>query len=217
MSEPSANVILLHGLARTRRSMDRLEERLQERAFHAINLGYDSRRQNIAGLAEEAVESALAQCRPGIPIHFITHSLGGILLRYFLTLHTIDRLGRVVMLGPPNQGSEVVDHLRDWPGFGLINGEAGYQLGTGQDSVPNRLGGAGFEVGIIAGTRSVNPLLSMLIPGPDDGKVAVERTRLEGMTDHLEMDVTHSFMMRNDSVIDQAIYFLDHGRFHRDP
>jgi hypothetical protein len=120
------------------------------------------------------------------------------------------------MLGPPNKGSEVVDRLRDVPGFHFLNGDAGLQLGTGATSVPNRLGKANFDLGIIAGTRSVNLILSCMIPGVDDGKVSVENTRLEGMNDHLEMGVTHPFMMRNSKVIDQVIHYLRFGSFRRE-
>jgi hypothetical protein len=141
--------------------------------------------------------------------------LGGILVRQYLAHHDIDNLGRVVMLGPPNKGSEVVDRLRDVPGFHFINGDAGLELGTGAASLPNQLGRANFDLGIIAGTRSVNLILSQMIPGVDDGKVSVENTRLEGMHDHLEMAVTHPFMMRNDGVIRQVIHYLETGRFKR--
>ena len=215
MTDAVASVILLHGLARTHRSMQHLADRLAEHGYQVINLGYDSRQREISALATQAIEPALEQCQPGKPVHFVTHSLGGILVRHFLARKPIDRLGRVVMLGPPNHGSEVVDRLRDVPGFRFINGEAGLELGTGRSSVPNRLGKADFDVGIIAGTRSVNLILSTLIPGRNDGKVSVDSTRLEGMRDHLEMAVTHPFMMRNDRVIEQVLYYLEQGRFDR--
>jgi hypothetical protein len=137
-------------------------------------------------------------------------------VRQYLKNHDIDNLGRVVMLGPPNKGSEVIDKLRDFPGFRFFHGEAGVELGTGATSLPNRLGQADFDLGVIAGTRSINLFLSTLIPGVDDGKVSVENTRLEGMRDHLEMEVTHTFMMRNDKVIDQVIHYLKTGRFRRE-
>jgi hypothetical protein len=119
------------------------------------------------------------------------------------------------MLGPPNKGSEVVDKLRDVPGFHFINGDVGLQLGTGAASLPNQLGRANFDLGIIAGTRSVNLILSTMIPGINDGKVSVESTRLEGMQDHIEMEVTHPFMMNNDAVIEQVVHYLTTGSFKR--
>jgi hypothetical protein len=177
------------------------------------NVSYASTRKKIEQLAEEAIGPVLELCPMERKVHFVTHSLGGILVRQYLSRHVIENLGRVVMLGPPNKGSEVVDKLRDFPGFHFINGDAGLELGTGESSVPNRLGAANFDLGIIAGTRSIDLILSHMISGPDDGKVSVENTRLEGMHDHLEMDVTHTFMMRNKAVIEQVIHYLETGSF----
>ena len=117
------------------------------------------------------------------------------------------------MLGPPNQGSEVVDKLSAFPGFYLLNGDAGMQLGTGKASMPNLLGEVNFDLGIIAGTQSINWILSLLIPDVDDGKVAVARTKISGMNDHISLETTHTFMMQNDQVIAQVIYYLQHGSF----
>jgi hypothetical protein len=209
------NVILLHGLARTSRSMQRLAQALAETGYRVDNVSYESTRHDIETLAGMAIRPALSACPDGQKIHFVTHSLGGILVRQYLQDHRIENLGRVVMLGPPNKGSEVVDRLGGFPGFRFINGETGLQLGTGATSVPNRLGPAEFDLGVIAGTSSINLLLSSMIPGPGDGKVSVENTRLEGMRDHLEMEITHSFMMRNPEVIEQVIHYLREGRFRR--
>lgn len=215
-SSHAACVILLHGLARTPDSMETMEAALLNEGFIPVNEGYPSREHPIETLAELAIAPALEKCPPEARVHFVTHSLGGILVRQYLSTHRIDNLGRVVMLGPPNGGSEVVDKLGSVPGFHFINGDAGLQLGTGNLSVPNRLGAANFDVGIIAGTRSVNLILSALIPDVDDGKVSIESTRLEGMNDHIEMAVTHPFMMKNKRVITQVIAYLRDGQFTRD-
>ncbi len=209
-------VILLHGLARSESSMNKLEESLSEAGFATVNLGYPSRDYPVEVLAEQAIAPALADCGEASEISFVTHSLGGILVRQYLHKNRIQNLKHVVMLGPPNQGSEVVDKLYDFPGFHFINGDAGMQLGTGALSVPNSLGPAGFDVGIIAGTRSINWILSLLIPGTDDGKVSLESARLEGMNDYLEVPATHPFMMKNDMVISQVIYYLRNGTFMRE-
>lgn len=206
-------MILLHGLARSDRSMRKLEMALLGEGYSVHNVSYASTRKHIEQLAEEAIGAALKLCPVDRKLHFVTHSLGGILVRQYLSHHEIENLGRVVMLGPPNKGSEVVDKLRDFPGFHFINGDAGLELGTGEGSVPNRLGAANFDLGIIAGTRSINLILSRMITGVDDGKVSVESTKLEGMHDHVEMEVTHPFMMRNSKVIEQVIQYLETGRF----
>ena len=215
MTIPAETVVLLHGLVRSDRSMQKLARSLEREGYRVINRSYASRRGTVETLAVEAIEPALAEAAPGSSIHFVTHSLGGILVRQYLREHEIPRLGRVVMLGPPNQGTEVVDRLREFPGFRFIYGEAGLQLGTGPGSVPKQLGEVNFDLGVIAGTRSINLFLSTMIPGENDGKVSVENTRVEGMNDHLAMEVTHTFMMRNDRVIAQVIHYLRHGRFQR--
>jgi len=206
-------VILLHGLARTNSSMSVLEERLVEQGYHVINDGYPSRDAAIEDLAEIAISPALEKCADFNEINFVTHSLGGILVRQYLSQHNIPKLKHVVMLGPPNQGSEIVDKLNNVPGFHFVNGDAGLQLGTGELSVPNKLGPANFDVGIIAGTQSINLILSTFIPGTDDGKVSTESTKLEGMNDHIEMATTHPFMMKNEKVLEQVTYYLSNGQF----
>ena len=213
----SSCVILLHGLARTENSMKKLEQRLADNDYKTVNLGYASRDYTIEVLAQKAITPAIKACKGQTEIHFVTHSLGGILVRQYMSENEIPGLKHVVMLGPPNKGSEVVDKLQAFPGFHFINGDAGLQLGTGKLSVPNNLGKANFDVGIIAGNKSINWILSSLIPGKDDGKVSIERTKLEGMNDHIEMSTTHTFMMKNENVISQVIYYLKNGQFKHSP
>lgn len=210
-------VILLHGLARSSRPMEKLAAAAHADGFGVINLDYPSTSATVESLAAShlapTVESAIAA--GAMRIHFITHSMGGIIVRQYLATQAPSQLGRVVMLGPPNRGSELVDRLGSYAPFAWINGPAGGQLGTGPESLPNRLGPARYPVGVIAGTRSYNPIYSALIDGADDGKVGVERTRLEGMSDFLVMEVNHTFMMRNQTVIRQSLHFLREGRFDR--
>jgi len=208
-------VILLHGLWRSEQSMSRLEEALTGAGYRVQNIEYESTEKPVEVLAEEAVPAGLAGCENAESVHFVTHSMGGILIRQYLLEHDIERLGRVVMLGPPNQGSEVIDRYGDWPGFEWFSGPAGMQLGTGEGSLPRSLGPAHFDLGVIAGYQTINPILSQSLPGPDDGKVSVAATRVEGMDDHLEMPVTHVFMMRDEAVIAQVLHYLANGRFER--
>lgn len=210
-------VILLHGLARSADSMTPVARRLEEEGYAVVNQGYPSRKHEIAELAERFVPLGIDACRQQDTdrIHFVTHSLGGILVRQYLARHSLEALGHTVMLGPPNRGSQVVDNWKDVPGYGLLNGLAGRQLGTDEHSVPLQLGPVRFPVGIIAGTRSINLILSQSLPNPDDGKVSVENTKVDGMSDHLEVPHSHPFLMRPTRVHDQIVHFLEHGRFDR--
>jgi triacylglycerol lipase len=216
LTQAQEGVILLHGLARTSRSMRPLARALESAGYRVANVDYPSRTAPIDTLASDAIGTALNHqaLRDCTRIHFVTHSLGGILVRNHLARHSIPNLGRVVMLGPPNQGSEVVDHLKDWSLFRRINGPAGQQLGTGPLDPPHTLGPVDFELGVIAGNRSINWINSLMIPGPDDGKVSVQRTRIEGLKEHLVLPVTHPLMMRDRRVIEATVHFLRHGSFH---
>lgn len=214
--EPEApQVVLLHGLARNASSMRPMARALERAGYAVCNIDYPSRRHGIAELAARHVAPALERCPfdDRLPVHFVTHSMGGIVLRQLVATGRVAKLGRVVMLAPPNGGSAIVDRLGAWRLFGLLNGPAGRELGTARHLPPATLGPALFELGVIAGTRSVNPLLSMLIPGDDDGKVALSHTRLDGMQDHLEVDVAHPLIMRSVRVQQQTLSFLATGAF----
>jgi len=206
-------VILLHGLARTASSMAPMADALRERGYTVVNLDYPSRKHPVEVLAPMAMEQGLSKCPGNSKVHFVTHSLGGILVRYYLAAHTLVRLGRVVMLAPPNQGSEVVDGLGGVPGFSLLNGPAGAQLGVGEHSIPRALGAVDFDLGVIAGDRSVNLILSQYLPNPDDGKVSVASTKVEGMRDFIQVPHSHPFIMRAPLVIEQTVRFLETGKF----
>jgi triacylglycerol lipase len=211
-------VILLHGLCRTSRSMAKMERALTGAGYKVQNADFPSRSAPIEKLADDAIGKAVADCENDgtTKINFVTHSLGGILVRSYLARHTIPNLGRVVMLAPPNRGSEVVDKLGWLFLFKWLNGPAGNELGTDKNSMPNKLGAANFSVGVIAGDRSINWINSLfLIPGRDDGKVSIERTKLAGMSDHIVIHATHPFIMRNREAIRRTIQFLRNGKFEK--
>ncbi len=214
---PKECVILLHGLARSDGSLEKMEQALKADGFHIINVDYPSREYTIETLAETYISKAVKNCESHEveKIHFVTHSMGGILVRYYLSQHQLDKLGRVVMLSPPNQGSEVVDNLGDFPGYYALNGPAGQQLGTEPSSLPNTLGAVDYPVGIITGNKSINLILSLYIPGEDDGKVSVERAKVEGMTDFLVLPHTHPLIMDSDETIRQTIHFLRNETFDK--
>lgn len=213
--DPSECVVLLHGLNRSWRAMQPMAEALRNAGFSTANVDYPSQAGTVEILAPLAVDTGLQQCRSAgaSRIHFVTHSIGGILLRYSHQRAPIDDLGRVVMLAPPNQGSEVIDITRNWPTTGIFAGEAGMQLGTDTESIPAQLGPVDFELGIIAGTGTVNPFMSAMLPNPDDGKVSAASTKVDGMDDFLLVRNSHHFITGSETVIRNTTSFLRTGTF----
>lgn len=207
--------MLLHGLGRTPLSMKRLEWTLEKENYRVVNAGYPSTRVSIQDAADRWLGEILRErtTDPTVKIHFVTHSLGGIILRQYLSEHQIQNLGRVVMLAPPNRGSELADRLKNDCLYRLATGPAGQQLGTFNSSIPNQLGPIDFELGVIAGDRSLNPLFSRWIPGPDDGKVSVRSTRLPGMQDFLVVHQSHTWMAWSRKVSAAVAQFLRSGSF----
>lgn len=216
-SPPTRNetVVLLHGLARTERAMQKMEKALRADGYRVINHNYPSTTAPIADLTTTAFDAINPQIKNDATVHFVTHSMGGIILRQYLETHDIPNLGRTVMLAPPSRGSEVPDKLGRFALFQKLNGPAGNQLGTGNKSIPLQLSEPDFELGIIAGDRSVNPILSLLIPGPDDGKVALSRVKPSSMTDYIQIHATHTFISQNAKAIAQTKHFLEHGKFQK--
>ncbi|MFQ6005486.1 MAG: esterase/lipase family protein [Woeseia sp.] len=209
-------VVLLHGLARTSASMGDMAEALTESGYRVANVDYPSRDYKIEELAPMAVAKGLKLCGDIAAeghIHFVTHSLGGILVRYYLANEKIDSLGRVVMLAPPNQGSHAADAMQDLPGFDWVNGPAGKQLGKGADSVPLTLGAPDFEFAVIAGNRTIDPVTSAVLEDPDDGKVTVDDTKLEGTSDFAVVPASHAYIMTNRTTIRLVLEFLANGEF----
>ena len=207
-------VVLVHGLGRGDGSLFLIEQLLSAAGYQVVNLDYPSRSATIEELVGH-LDDAVAAC-DGRTVNFITHSLGGILVRGWIGMKDRTNLGRVVMLAPPNQGSEVVDAMADLALFRFITGPAGQQLGTDEKGGPARFGPVDFDLGVIAGSRSLNPVFSAMIPGEDDGAVSVESTKVEGMADHIVLPSTHTLMMNNPLVIAQAMIFLRTGKFDHD-
>jgi len=212
---PTECVVLLHGLGRTSLSMKRIEWALKGAGYQVVNVSYPSRRRTVEQLSEDYLQRLMAARVPANvqKVHFVTHSLGGILLREYLAHHTVANLGRVVMLAPPNHGSQLADVLRRHALGRWVLGPAGCQLGTAPADVPQRLGPPGFPLGVMAGDVSLNPFFSRLLPVPNDGKVSVESTKLAGMSDFLVIHSSHTWMMWRGKTVRAAAAFLREGRF----
>lgn len=200
--------------------MRRLERTLRTHDYDTLNIGYPSRTADISTLATY-VARQIGEWEETAPLHFVTHSLGGILVRIAVASGELprERIGRVVMLGTPNEGSELADLLAAMPVIGRLysrlTGPAGLELGTTETGLPARLPAVDFEVGVIAGNRSWNPWFSALLREPNDGKVRVERTKVPGMTDFLVVPHWHPLLVTAPDVIEQVVHFLERGAFRK--
>lgn len=213
-------VVLLHGLARDKTNMQKIEKHFTAKGYQVINLDYDSREKPVEKLVHDVAQMIKKRAiDKNKKIHFVTHSMGGLVARGYIHQYRPENLGRVVMLGPPNQGSEVASWLQNNWLYKKYYGAAGQQLVKGLKPLDGIIGeSADYELGIIAGTRSIDPVSSLFVlSGQDDGKVTVKATKLTGMTDHITLPVTHTFMMKNKTVIQQAVYFIRTGTFKRSP
>jgi pimeloyl-ACP methyl ester carboxylesterase len=210
-------VVLLHGISRTSRSLREMQTAIEASGLATLNVGYASRRKTLQALAEDihpAIERFVDRTEGSV--HFVGHSMGGLLARVYVGRYRPKRLGRVVMLGTPNGGSEIADHLKDFLPYRAWFGPAGQQLGTIRDAALGViLPPIDYPVGIIAGNRSVYPISSVFLPKPHDGRVSVENTKLEGMADHIVIGASHPWLPRNARAIEQTIVFLRGGRFSK--
>lgn len=183
---------------------------MQANGYRVLNVDYPSRRFDLAGLAEwvrRPIESFLAG--QTARVHFVGHSMGGLLIRYYLHRYPLATLGRIVMLGTPNRGSEIADLLQRFPPYRWLYGLAGQQLCTRTQHVPLDSG----EIGIVAGNFSVDPLCSWIIGAENDGKVSVESSKPDVAHTHVVARASHSFMPSNKKVQQLVLEFLKNGRF----
>ncbi len=206
-------VVILHGIARSNKHMQKLATYLQKDGFDVINLSYPSTSYKIEDLTEIINKEISQRVNEDKRINFIGYSMGGLMVRALIHKYNYKNLGKVVQLAPPNQGSEIADFVKNfWP-YKKIFGPAGQQLITDQSSVKYIFGKVNYELGIIAGNATIDPISSAIIPGENDGKVAVERTKLEGMKDHIVVSASHTFFPSNKEVQKQTLYFLKNGNF----
>jgi len=209
-------VVLLHGISRTALSFRKMQLALQRAGFATLNLDYESRRKALEGLAED-IDPAIQRFADRIDgsVHFVCHSMGGLLARVYIARHRPKHLGRVVMLGTPNSGSEIAERLKNFGVYRAFFGPAGQQLGTRRDAAIEALfPPVDYPVGIIAGNRSIYPIASRFLPRPHDGRVSIANTKLEGMADHVVVAASHPWLVRNSVAIAQTIAFLREGKFN---
>ncbi|KQP18853.1 alpha/beta fold hydrolase [Methylobacterium sp. Leaf100] len=208
-------VLLLHGIGRRAASLARMERAFQAQGYATLNLDYPARTAALVDLAARVAPTVAAFAARVARLHVVTHSMGGLVARALLTRHRPDNLGRVVMLAPPNGGSEVADRLHGMAAYRRFFGPAGAELTTRRDaSLTALLGTVDYPLGVIAGDRTLYPVESwLMLPRPNDGRVSVHRTRVAGMSAHVTLHTTHGLMMWNGRVIGQALHFVRNGRF----
>jgi triacylglycerol lipase len=218
-------ILLLHGLGRTAMSMSWLARDFRAAGFFVVNRGYPSRSGAVESFMPR-VRQQIAECqqaRPSGRIHFVTHSMGGILLRQYFsdldqnTQYNAANFGRAVMLGPPNQGSEIVDTWGKRWWFKFVLGDAGSSLGTNPYSKPMQLPSLPIEFAVIAGTTGkIGARWFGLLPSfnrPNDGKVAVASAKLAGMKDFVEVAIGHTTLPIHRTSRALAMQFVLHGTF----
>ncbi len=209
-------VVLMHGILRNKIDMIPMSMYLQNRGYKTLNILYPSRQKSLEDLTEFVREKMVESphFEGATKLHFVTHSMGSLIARYYIKTHQPENLGNVVMLGPPNTGSEFADWLDETKAFAQFYkkfyGPAGQQLKTTHKHIDDDID---YPIGVIAGNVSINPLAPWVLPGEHDGIVPVERTKIEGMADHIVMPATHSFMMFNKNVMRQTTNFLETGKF----
>lgn len=210
----TAGVLLLHGHGRTGLSMSFLASELADAGFASIAPSYGMRRSMDEILAHLAPRIATFEATLDGPLHIVTHSLGGLVARALVNGSRPKRLGRMVQLAPPNQGSELADMLFDMKLSAAVLGPVAPMLRTNRLRSHEALfGPVDYELGVVAGDVSVNLVPESILPRPNDGKVSVAATRLPGMADHVVVHVPHSLMPFHPDSVGQALAFLDGGRF----
>jgi pimeloyl-ACP methyl ester carboxylesterase len=211
----SAGVVLLHGIATRSWSLRKMDRALRASGFATLNLTYASRKKPLDELASDVhLEISDFITRYDVPLHFVGYSMGGLVTRVYLARYRPPRLARVVMLGTPNGGSELADFLKDLAAYRAFFGPAGLQLTTQQDSLLTALPPPDYPLGIVAGSRAIDPISStFILQRPNDGMVSVHSTRLAGMADHIVIPASHPGLIRRREAIEQTIAFLREGRF----
>lgn len=203
-------VILLHGIFRSSKAMSRVQQRLEKDGHLVVPFDYPSTRADIRAAAE-MLGDVIRSLEGVEKISFVTHSMGGLVVRAWLGDGGDPRANRLVMMGTPNSGSEVADLLRDWHLYRLILGPAGQQLITPEDSLIGTLPVPDIPFAVIAGGKGTGTGFNPVIPGDDDGLVAVSSAHLSGAEDSITLPVMHSFLPYSAEAIEAAVRYLSGG------
>lgn len=208
-------VIVLHGILLNANYMKVLASYIGAKGYSVININYPSTQKNLEELVESVWIDISSQLIENKPVHFICYSMGGLLVRAMLNKYRPLMLGRVVLIGTPNNGSEIADFFKNNWFYKKIFGPAGQQLITDQSNIKHLFGIIDYDLGIIAGSMSLDPICSRLIKEKNDGKVSITSTKLAGMKDHIIIKSSHMFLPYSKQVLSQTVYFLQHGSFFR--
>ncbi|MFO1483519.1 MAG: alpha/beta fold hydrolase [Verrucomicrobiaceae bacterium] len=215
-SKSTDTVVLIHGLGRSRRSMWMVALWLKFCGYRVTSIGYPSRCVSIAEAVEQHLMPALAklEVEDGSRVHFVTHSLGGIVFRYWAARRDpAFPLGRAVLLAPPNRGSEIIDELGQWGWVRWLLGPVSAELGTDADSTPNSLGPLPPETGIIMGSKDTLPVFRHLLGPESDGVVTIASSHGEGETDFTLLPTNHATIILQPAVFRAVNRFLKTGSF----
>ncbi len=206
-------VVLLHGSEPSTKSMATLQRAFENEGYQVINVDYASRAPSILEMADsahQAIHRALTD--KSRKVHFVGYSIGGLVARAYVHEYPPANMGRLVMLGTPNQGSEIADLMQGTAIFDHLVGQAGNELKTAYNREA-LLGVPKYEAASIAGTISWDPVSSSVIEGADDGRVSVQSTTFNGMRDHLTVEETHGGLPQNHQVIMATKSFIKGGSF----
>jgi pimeloyl-ACP methyl ester carboxylesterase len=209
-------VILLHGIARSSNHMKPIEKYLTAKNYDVININYPSTDHKIEDLIDIIYKILDQNITESKKINFIGYSMGGLVTRALIHKYRPKNLNKVILLAPPNRGSEVADFFKNNFLYKKIYGKSGQELTTKDNkNLEKILGIVDYPLGIIAGNFTIDPISSYLIPGDDDGKVSIKSTKIDNMTDHIVISVSHTFFPSNKNVHKQILYFLEYGSFFR--
>lgn len=215
-------IILLHGLGRSSFCLSKLANFIKTNGFSILNINYPSTKCSIEE-SVDIVHNIIHQEFDNYKIiSFVGFSMGGLVIRAYLNKYPLLKLGKVVMVGTPNQGSEVADFFKDNRLYRKIFGPAGLQLTTvrlndtrsaDRQNHDILFGNVNYQCGIIAGNLALDPCYIFMKGEPSDGKVKVSSTKLDNMTDHIIINVTHWYLHRSMQVWRQIVYFLKYSKF----